>query len=203
MHKALLGQKLAVLVANGFCEKDLTEMQRALMKTGANVRIVGMDQGLVNSWNENGWGLNFAADQMLSAALGADYSMLVIPGGQRSIDKLKLTAHTRRFIGSFLDSRKPVVAFGQALDLVIFSQRVSGRTVAGPETLKEEAEKAGAAWADDTMAIDGNLMTGGPMASEGQSAEDKSGESKKVDRAAYIAAALDFLTSSLAVDKAA
>ncbi len=188
MHKPLLGQKLAVLVANGFCEKDLTEMQRALLKTGADVRIVGMDQGLVNSWNENGWGLNFAADQVLSEALGANFSMLVIPGGQRSVDKLKLTAHTRRFIGSFLDSRKPVVAFDQAVDLVIFSQRISGRTIAGPENLKDEAMKAGAIWADDAFAIDGNLMTGGEATGP---------------RAKFVVEALEFLTSSLAEDKAA
>ena len=77
MHKALAGQKLAVLVANGFCEKDLTEMQRGLMKTGANVKIIGMEQGLVNSWNGAGWGLNFPADQTLSTALGADFDILV------------------------------------------------------------------------------------------------------------------------------
>jgi protease I len=188
MHKPLLGQKLAVLVANGFCEKDLTEMQRGLMKTGADVRIVGMDQGLVNSWNESGWGLNFASDKMLSEALGADFSMLVIPGGQRSVDKLKLTAHTRRFIGSFMDSRKPVVAFDQAIDLIVFAQRVTGRTITGPAQLKEEAEKAGAVWADEAFAIDGNLMTGGSMTGS---------------REEYVAEALQFLTACVAVDKAA
>ncbi|MGB4058003.1 MAG: DJ-1/PfpI family protein [Alphaproteobacteria bacterium] len=188
MHKALLGQKLAVLVANGFCEKDLTEMQRGLMKTGANVRIVGMDVGLVNSWNDNGWGLNFAADQMLNEALGADFSMLVIPGGQRSVDKLKLTAHTRRFIGSFLDARKPVVAFDHAVDLLVFSQRIKDRTVTGPAQIKEEAEKAGAIWADTPFAIDGNLMTGGSMTG---------------DHAEYVAEALAFLTASGTMNKAA
>ena len=188
MHKALLGQKLAVLVANGFCEKDLTEMQRALLRTGANVRIIGMDQGLVNSWNENGWGLNFAADQQLSEALGANFSMLVIPGGQRSVDKLKLTAHTRRFIGSFMDSRKPVVAFDNALELVIFAQRIAGRTVTGPDVLKGQAEDAGAEWAAEPFVIDGNLMTGGAA----------SGSREK-----FVAGALEFLTSSLAADKAA
>jgi protease I len=188
MHKALLGQKLAVLVANGFCEKDLTEMQRALFNSGANIRIIGMDQGLVNSWNESGWGLNFAADQMLSEALGANFTMLVIPGGQRSVDKLKLTAHTRRFIGSFLDARKPVVAFDQALDLVVFSNRISGRTVTGPEALKADVEAAGATFANEAFTIDGNLMTGGAATGS---------------REEYVAAALEFLMESAIVEKAA
>ncbi|MCE7885883.1 MAG: hypothetical protein DYH13_00040 [Alphaproteobacteria bacterium PRO2] len=188
MTKALLGQKLAVLVANGFCEKDLTEIQRALLKTGANVRIIGMDQGLVNSWNDNGWGLNFAADQMLSEALGANFSMLVIPGGQRSVDKLKLTAHTRRFIGSFLDARKPVVAFDQAVELVAFAQRIAGRTVTGPDNLKEEIVGAGGTWAEEAFVIDGNLMTGGEATGP---------------RVEFVAEALEFLTDSATMDKVA
>lgn len=188
MHKALLGRKLAVLVANGFCEKDLTEMQRALQKTGANIRIVSMDQGLVNSWNGLEWGLNFAADQALNEALGADYAMLVIPGGRRSVEKLKLTAHTRRFIGSFLDARKPVVAFDDALELVIFSERIKGRSVTGPEKVKADAENAGAEWSETPYVIDGPLMTGG---------------AETVSRDEYIAAAVEFLTSSFMMDEAA
>jgi protease I len=188
MHKPLAGQKLAVLVANGFCEKDLTEMQRGLMKTGANVKIIGMEQGLVNSWNGEGWGLNFPADQTLSTALGADFSMLVIPGGQRSVDKLKLTAHTRRFVGSFMDAGKPIVAFDEALDLVIFSERMANRTATGPAPMKGAVEKAGAVWVDDSFAIDGNLMTGG--AASGVHAD-------------YVAEALSFLMSSGEMNKAA
>jgi protease I len=146
-------------VANGFEEKDLTEMQRALQLYGANMRIVSMDHGLVNSWNQGGWGLNFAADAVLSAALAADFSMLVVPGGRRSIEKLKLTAHTRRFINGFLDFRKPVVMFGDAVELLAFTDKAAGRTVTGPESVREALDKAGAVWKEEAYVADGSLMT--------------------------------------------
>ncbi len=120
MHKPLLGEKLAVLAANGFCENDLTVIQKSLQPLGVTTRIIGMDNGLISSWNGNGWGLNFAADSVLNSALAADFSMLFIPGGQRSVDKLQLTAHTKRFIGGFVGSGKPVVAVGEALGLIEF-----------------------------------------------------------------------------------
>lgn len=161
MNKPLLGEKLAVLVANGFCENDLTAAQRALQKAGTNVRIVGMDQGLVNGWTGDGWGLHYAADHALNAALAADFDILLIPGGQRSVDKLKLTAHTKRFIAGFMTARKPVIAFGEALELLVFCDQVDGRTVCGPDRLKEPAEQAGAQWSDEPFVIDSNLMTGG------------------------------------------
>jgi protease I len=160
MKKPLLGEKIAVLVANGFSEKDLTFTQKALINEGANIRIVSMDNGLVNSWNDLGWGLNFAADQMLSEALAADYDVLIVPGGQRSIDKLKLTAHTRRFVGGFVGMAKPVVLFEEAVDLLMFAERADGVTLCGPDKLKAEAESKGAFWSEEQIAVSNNIISG-------------------------------------------
>lgn len=160
MSKPLLGIKIAILVANGFSEQDMTETQRALLTAGANIRVVSMDNGLVNGWHGTGWGHHFAVDSALSSALAADYDMLVIPGGQRSLDKLKLTAHTRRFIGGFMAASKPVAAFGDAVDLLAFTEQTVGRTLAGPEALREPMERSGAVWSASDSAIDGNLMSG-------------------------------------------
>ncbi len=164
MKKPLLGQKVAVLVANGFCEKDLTLTQKAMMNAGATLRIISMDHGLVNSWNEDGaqggWGLNFAADQVLSKALAADYDMLIVPGGKRSVEKLELTAHTRRFIGGFVDTGKPVAIYNDALELLLFSERAAGLSVAGPECFQERSEKSGAIWIEDSYCISGSVVTG-------------------------------------------
>lgn len=118
MSKPLSGVKVAILVANGFEEADMTATQRAMVAAGANARIVSPEPGLVNSWTGQAWGHHFAIDAALNSALGADFSMLVIPGGQRSIDKLKLTAHTKRFIGSFMAAQKPVAVWAGAMPIM-------------------------------------------------------------------------------------
>lgn len=160
MKKPLLGKKIAVLVANGFAEKDLTMTQKALSGSGADLRVVSMDQGLVSSWYEGGWGLNYAADQVLSQALAVDFDMLIVPGGERSVQKLELTAHTRRFIGGFIDTGKPVAFYAEALELLVFSERAEGTVVAGPPAFKDKIEDAGAVWSDEPYAISGCIMTG-------------------------------------------
>ncbi|MEZ5813737.1 MAG: DJ-1/PfpI family protein [Alphaproteobacteria bacterium] len=176
MKKPLLGRKVAVLVANGFSEKDLTLTQKALVSAGAALRIISMDQGLVNSWNDDdgdggqeGWGLNFAADQVLNRALAADYDMLIVPGGRRSVEKLELTAHTRRFIGGFVDSGKPVAIYNDALALLMFAERAGGFCVAGPESLRQNAEAQGADWSDTSYSVSGCVVTG---LSDGQTRAD-------------------------------
>lgn len=160
MTKTLLGEKIAILIANGFHEDDMTASQRALQELGANTRVVGMDNGLVNSWKGDAWGHHFAADTVLSAALAADYSMLVVPAGQRSMEKLKLTAHTRRFLNGFIDTGKPLALFGGAAELLVFAERAEGRAVSVPESIEEQMRDCGANVVDEDMTFDKNLMTG-------------------------------------------
>lgn len=186
MNSSSSHDKIAVLLSNGFTEKDLTVLQRLLMPMRVPIRIISMDRGLVNSWAGDNWGLSFAADDALNESLSADYSALVIPGGQRSIDKLKLTAHTKRFIGGFLDTDKPVVVMGEGVDLLAFVDRIANRSVHGPETLKDMVTQAGGLWSDENPAIDGVLMTG---------TNDEAGE--------FMNAAVSFLRSTPPMEKAA
>ena len=160
MTKPLIGAKIAILVANGFNEHDLTHTQRALQALGGNTRIIGMDQGLVNSWTGENWGHHFASDNVLSAALAADYAMLIVPGGRRSIEKLKLTAHTRRFIGGFVDAGKPVAFFDEAAELLAFAERASGRTLSAPQAAQEALSAAGAQLDAADYTVDGNIISG-------------------------------------------
>ncbi|MGH1398853.1 MAG: DJ-1/PfpI family protein [Alphaproteobacteria bacterium] len=141
-QKPFLGQKIAILVANGFSESDLIETQKKIQALGGTPRVVSMDQGLVNSWNGSGWGLNFAADQALNSALAADFDGLVVPGGVKSAEKLKLTAHTRRFLNGFLATGKAVFVLNDAIELLSFTETLDGRKIA-----------------DEGVVVDGNLMT--------------------------------------------
>ena len=141
MKTVLSGQKIAFLVANGLKESDLICAQKTVQSLGADTRIISMDPGMVSSLNETGWGLNFAADRPLRESLAADYSAVIVPGGQRSIEKLRLTAHTKRFLRGFYDTQKPLCILGQAADLLEFAE--IDRDNAGAHVLiSEEADSA-------------------------------------------------------------
>lgn len=188
MAKALQSQKVAVLMSNGFNENEFLLIQRAMIEQGAVLRIISTDSGLVNGWDGKGWGHNFAIDAQLNTALGIDYDAVIIPGGQRSVDKLKLTAHSRRFIGSFLAAMKPVVCMGDAVQLMAHTDHVNGKTVSGPEAKKGVVEAAGGKWADGDISVDGTLMTGNV-------------EGDKLP--AYVAAAVEMMVQSVSSTKLA
>ena len=159
MQKPLAGMKAAILVANGFNENEMTVFQRGMMESGAYPRIISVENGLANGWQGTTWGHYFAVDCQLADALAADYDILIVPGGQRSLDKLKLTAHTRRFIGGFMAAHKPVVVMGDAINLLSMTGSINGYMVTGPETSKAAAIAAGASWSENSPSIDGSLIT--------------------------------------------
>lgn len=161
--KTLAGMKIAVLMANGFDETMFLAAQKQVQELGATMRIISTNQGLVNGWNGSGWGHNYAVDAPLNTALGVDYSALIIVGGERSMDKLKMTAHTRRFIGSFMASQKPVIAMGDAVMLMAHADQLQDKRVSGAPEAQEMVEQAGATWSQDTSCMDGNMLSGASM----------------------------------------
>lgn len=123
MSHLLSGKKAALLVANGFDEAHMTQSQRALLQAGAKVCIVSTEQGLVNSWNGTGWGHHFAVESHVGQTLAADFQLLVVPGGERSINRLMTNPHTRRILTSFADAKKPIAVFNEGIKLMAWAER--------------------------------------------------------------------------------
>ncbi len=158
--KTITGTKIAVLVANGFSEAHFIAAQKTMQEMGLTMSIVSPNQGLVNGWNGTGWGHNYAIDQQLNTALGADFDCLIIPGGERSMDKLMMTAHTRRFISSFMTAMKPVAVMGDSIQMMAKIEQLMNREVTGPDAMMDMVKNAGAHWMDAPNHMDGSMLTG-------------------------------------------
>lgn len=114
MSHALTRMNVALLASSGFEEKHLIDMQKAMRDAGARLHVVSTEKGMMMGLNNGQWGHNHTVDAKLNTALGVDYDALVIAGGESSHAKLMDTAHTKRFVGSFLAAHKPVIAMGNA-----------------------------------------------------------------------------------------
>lgn len=155
----LAGKTIAILVASGFEETEMTEPQRGLLASGATMKVVSHEQGLVNGWHGKAWGHYFPVDVPLSSALAADFDAVLVPGGFRSIEKLAGVAHTQRFLRGFADAGKPMAVFGKAISLLAAADRLQGRAVAASTEATEAAEAAGAKLSTEPTVTDRNLVT--------------------------------------------
>ncbi len=158
--KPLKGEKIAILLAGGFNERDLTESMRALNETGAKLTIISTDNGLVQGWTGSGFGHYHAVETPISSALAADFSMLLVLSGQRSLDKLKTSPHTTRFLKGFLTYGNPMALFGDAVQLLAHIGMADQKTVTGPVHLADTLRAAGAIWSEESWAVSDNMLTG-------------------------------------------
>ena len=132
---------------------------------GFDCRIVSSENSLVRSWNEkkqasdNYWGEDYAADFSIKNAITSDCDLLVIPGGQRSIEKLKLNKNVKSFISTFLDTGKPVIAYNYAINLLIHKNLVSGYSVAAKDQACDIVKDMGGRCAAPSFVVSKNLIT--------------------------------------------
>jgi len=158
MQKPLAGKTVAVLIASGFEEIEMTEPQKALLEQGATVKLVG-PESLANGWHGNAWGHYFPVDAQIGTMLSTDYDMLVVPGGARSLVKLAQTAHTKRIVSGFVDDLKPVALVGNGIEVLALADRARGVAVAAPAESRATLEAAGALLSDEPVVLAGNVLS--------------------------------------------
>ena len=82
----LNGKKVAILVAKGFEQVEMTEPRAALDAAGAETDLVSIETDGVRAWEHTEWGQAFDVDVSLELAHAEDYDALVLPGGVMNPD---------------------------------------------------------------------------------------------------------------------
>ncbi|MGF1451014.1 MAG: type 1 glutamine amidotransferase domain-containing protein [Opitutales bacterium] len=159
MQDRLSGHKVAVLVADGFEQVELTQPVEALRDAGASVEIVSPVEGAqVHGWNMPVWGDPFPVDRHLGDANPSAYSELLLPGGVLNPDTLRKTPSAVAFVKAFVDADKPIAAICHGPQTLIECDCLNGRKVTSYPSVKTDLINAGALWLDEEVVRDGNFV---------------------------------------------
>jgi protease I len=157
--RKLSGMRVAILVAHGFEQIELTEPRRALEDEGALTAIVSPERGQVKSWKLTDWGRPFRVDVPLSEADASQFDALLLPGGVINPDRLRLVPKAIAFIKAFADAGKPIAAICHGPWTLIDAGLVRGKTMTSWPSLQVDLRNAGADWVDREVVRDGLLVT--------------------------------------------
>ncbi|WP_373086809.1 DJ-1/PfpI family protein [Sneathiella sp.] len=160
LENALSGKKIAILVANGFEESHMTSLHKSLVLTGAEIKIVSPEKGVVNSWHGNGWGHFFPANAHLATSMSHHFDAVVIPGGSRHVNRLISDPQTARFMRGFMEDNKPVALDDEAPKILAEANLLNNRTVIANDDDKDVVEGSGATVLDSDLHVDDMLVTG-------------------------------------------
>jgi len=157
--KPLAGKKVAIVVADGFEQVELTEPRRALDSAGADTSIVSLKPGRVRAWKFTEWGEQFPVDMAVEHADPAAFDALLLPGGVLNPDTLRINATAMAFVRHFFDANKPVAAICHGPWSIVEAGAARGRRMTSWPSLRTDLRNAGAEWVDEEAVRDRNLVT--------------------------------------------
>ena len=159
MAKNLEGKRVAIVVANGFEQVEMTSPREALEQAGAETYLVSIEDSRVKGWKHTDWGDTFEVDVPIDEANAEDYDALLLPGGVMNPDKLRRDERVLAFVREFFEEGKPVAAICHAPWTLIDAGVVDGRHVTSYPSLRADLENAGAEWTDAEVVVDQGLVT--------------------------------------------
>lgn len=155
----LEGKKVAILVANGFEQVELTKPKQALENEGATTHIISPEKDKVKAWDETNWGDEFNVDVHLDNANAAEYDALLLPGGQLNPDFLRMNEKAVQFVRSFVASDRPIGAICHGPWTLIETGAVRGKKMTSYPSIKTDLKNAGAHWVDEEVVVDGGIIS--------------------------------------------
>jgi protease I len=159
MAGKLDGKKVAILVADGFEQVEMTKPRQALNDAGAETTIVSVKSGKIQGMNHADKGDKFDVDLTLDQAHAEEFDALMIPGGLMNPDTLRSTPEALEFTRHFFAERKPVAAICHGPWVLIDAGVVRGRTLTSWPAIQTDVRNAGAKWVDEEVVVDNGLVT--------------------------------------------
>lgn len=159
MAGKLSGRRVAVVVADGFEQIEMTSPVERLKEEGAEVTILSPKSGKVKGWNHTEWGDEFDVDMEIASGSAEDFDALLLPGGVMNPDKLRIDKDAVSFIREFDRSGKPIAAICHGPWPLIEAGAVSGRKMTSYPSIQSDLKNAGASWVDEEVVVDKGLVT--------------------------------------------
>ncbi len=153
-------RKIAFLIAPEGTERiELTEPWAAVVDAGLQPTLLSTAEGEAQLFDHLDRAETFPIDGRVQEASPDDFAALVLPGGVANPDQLRLDSDAVKFIGSFIESGKPVAAICHGPWTLVEAEAVQGRRLTSWPSLQTDIRNAGGHWVDERVVVDGNLIT--------------------------------------------
>jgi protease I len=159
MSAELKGKRIAILATDGVEGVELTSPREALEQAGATVDILAPKDGSIQLWDHDEKSTTVAVDLVVSEADAGDYDGLVLPGGVRNADHLRMDEASVRFVTEASRRSLPIGVICHGGWILIEAWAVNGKTMTSYPSLHTDLTNAGARWVDQEVVTDDGLVS--------------------------------------------
>ena len=156
----LISQSRVLIVAtDGFEEWELFGPREKLEKRGAEVVLASPKLDPIQATVHDDPGKTIRPDLTVDQANADDFDALILPGGVRNPDHLRMNTKAIALIKEFDRQGKPIGAICHAPWLLVEADLLRGKTATSWPSIRTDVRNAGANVVDEAAVTDGNIVT--------------------------------------------
>jgi protease I len=151
--------RVLIVATDGFEEWELFGPREIFQKRGAEVVLASLKTDPIQATVHDDPGKTIRPDLTVDQANADDFDALILPGGVRNPDTLRLHQNVIDLILDFDRQGKPVAAICHGPWLLIEADLLRGRKATSWPSIRTDLRNAGANVVDEVVVVDGNIIT--------------------------------------------
>ena len=151
--------RVLIVATDGFEEWELFGPKQILERRGAEVVLASLKTDPIQATVHDDPGRTIRPDRTVDEANADDFDALILPGGVRNPDTLRLHGNVIDLIRAFHQQGKPVAAICHGPWLLVEADLLRGRTATSWPSIRTDLRNAGANVVDEPAVTDGNIVT--------------------------------------------
>ena len=151
--------RILIVATDGFEEWELFGPRQILQERGADVQLASLKLDPIQATIHDDPGKTIRPDLTVDDASADDFDALILPGGVRNPDQLRLHGNVIELIRAFDRQRKPIGAICHGPWLLVEADLLRGRTATSWPSIRTDLRNAGANVVDEAAVTDGNIVT--------------------------------------------
>jgi protease I len=151
--------RVLIVATDGFEEWELFGPRQILQQRGAEVVLASLKRDPVQATVHDDPGKTIRPDLTIEEVIPDDFDALILPGGVRNPDTLRLHGNVIELIRAFDRQGKPIGAICHGPWLLVEADLLRGRTATSWGSIRTDLRNAGANVVDRPAVTDGNIVT--------------------------------------------
>lgn len=151
--------RVLIVASDGFEEWELFGPLEILRARGAEVVLAAPKLEPIQATVLDDPGKTIRPQLTIDQANAADFDALILPGGVRNPDHLRMNEGAIELIKTFAAQEKPVAAICHGPWLLVEADLLRGRTATSWPSIRTDLRNAGATVVDEVVVVDGNIIT--------------------------------------------
>src|SRR6478735_10594645 len=151
--------RFLIVATDGFEEWELFGPRQILQKRGAEVVLASLKHEPIQATVHDDPGRTIRPDLTIDEANADDFDALILPGGVRNPDHLRLHGNVVELIRDFARQGKPIGAICHGPWLLVEADLLRGKRATSWPSIRTDLRNAGANVVDEDAVTDGNIVT--------------------------------------------